>query len=227
MNSTIKNMRNLEPSERLQAVMNAAGLSTEDAQTLAGADMLPLSVANGMIENVVGKFELPMGIATNFQVNGKDYLVPMAVEEPSVIAAASYMAKLARAGGGFKASATDPVMRAQIQVLGIDDPHAAKHRLLLHRDELIDKANSRDKVLVALGGGCRDIEVHVLEHSPVGPMIVAHILVDVRDAMGANAVNSMAEMLARPIETITGGRVRLRENKKQKKNKKRITRITS
>ncbi|NRB31291.1 MAG: hydroxymethylglutaryl-CoA reductase, degradative [Rhizobiaceae bacterium] len=203
-------MRNLEPSERLQAVVNAAGLSTEDAQILAGADMLPLSVANGMIENVVGKFELPMGIATNFQVNGKDYLVPMAVEEPSVIAAASYMAKLARAGGGFKASATDPVMRAQIQVLGIDDPHAAKHRLLLHRDELIDKANSRDKVLVALGGGCRDIEVHVFEDSPVGPMIVAHILVDVRDAMGANAVNSMAEMLARPIETITGGRVRLR-----------------
>ena len=148
MTSTIKNMRNMAPDERLQAVVDAAALDPADAGILAGADMLSLSVANGMIENVVGKFELPLGVATNFQVNGKDYLVPMAVEEPSVIAAASYMAKLARTGGGFRASATAPVMRAQIQVLGIDDPHAAKHRLLLHRDELIEKANSRDKILV-------------------------------------------------------------------------------
>lgn len=210
MNSTIKNMRNMDPSERLQAVVDVAALDASDAEALAGADLLPLTVANGMIENVVGKFELPLGVATNFQVNGKDYLVPMAVEEPSVVAAASYMAKLAREAGGFQASATDPIMRAQIQVLGIDDPHAAKHKLLRHRQELIEKANSRDKVLVSLGGGCRDIEVHVFEESPVGSMIVAHILVDVRDAMGANAVNSMAEALAQPIETITGGRVRLR-----------------
>ncbi|MEP0940666.1 MAG: hydroxymethylglutaryl-CoA reductase, degradative [Rhizobiaceae bacterium] len=210
MNSTIKNMRNLEPLERLRAVADQASLSDNDAKSLAGANMLPLSVANGMIENVIGKFELPLGVATNFQVNGKDYLVPMAVEEPSVLAAASYMAKLARAGGGFHASATDPVMRAQIQVLGIDDPHAAKHRLLRHKDTLIEKANSRDKVLVSLGGGCRDIEVHIFEESPVGPMVVVHLLVDVRDAMGANAVNSMAEMLAQPIEKIAGGRVRLR-----------------
>jgi hydroxymethylglutaryl-CoA reductase len=203
-------MRNLQPAERLQKVVDHGSLDDGDAHGLAGADMLPLTVANGMIENVIGKFELPLGVATNFQVNGKDYLVPMAVEEPSVVAAASYMAKLAREGGGFHASATDPVMRAQIQVLGVSDPHTAKHRLFQHRDELIAQANSRDKVLLSLGGGCRDIEVHIFEESPVGPMVVVHLLVDVRDAMGANAVNSMAEMLARPIEKITGGRVRLR-----------------
>lgn len=210
MSSVIPNMRNMDPQQRLMALLDHSRLDKSDAEALAGQDMLPMSVANGMIENVVGKFELPLGLATNFQVNGKDYLVPMAVEEPSVVAAASYMAKLARDCGGFEASATDPIMRAQIQVLGVDDPHAAKQSIHEQRDALIEKANSRDKVLLSLGGGCKDIEVHIFEDTPVGPMVVVHLLVDVRDAMGANAVNSMAEMLAPRIEVITGGRVRLR-----------------
>lgn len=208
--SRIENMRSMEPAERRAAVCAAASLDQQDEALLAGADVLPLHIANGMIENVVGKFELPLGVATNFVVNGKDYLVPMAVEEPSVVAAASYMAKLAAKDGGFTARADRPIMRAQIQVLGLTDPYGAKQRLLENRDELIAKANSRDKVLIDLGGGCKDLEVHIFEDTPVGAMVVMHILVDVRDAMGANTVNTMAEMLAPDVERITGGSVRLR-----------------
>lgn len=208
--SRIENMRAMEPDARLTAISDAAGLSATDQAVLGGQDVLPLTTANGMIENVVGKFELPLGIATNFVVNDKEYLIPMAVEEPSVVAAASYMAKLARENGGFRASATRPIMRAQIQVLGISDPEGAKHRILEQKDALIAKANSRDTVLIDLGGGCQDIEVHTFPDTPVGPMNVIHLLVDVRDAMGANTVNTMAELLAPDIEKITGGRVRLR-----------------
>jgi hydroxymethylglutaryl-CoA reductase len=210
LNSRIENMRNMTPAERLGAAVGAAGLDEADRRSLTGADILPMTLADGMIENVIGKFELPLGVATNFQVNGRDYLVPMAVEEPSVVAAASYMARIARGCGGFSASATTPVMRAQIQILGTTDPHGAKHRLFGHRDELVAMANSRDKVLISLGGGCKDIEVHVFDDTPVGAMVVLHLLVDVRDAMGANTVNSMAEMLAPRVEEITGGKVRLR-----------------
>ncbi|MEP1209301.1 MAG: hydroxymethylglutaryl-CoA reductase, degradative [Rhizobiaceae bacterium] len=210
VNSAIANMRNMQPEQRLAALIERACLDSGDAQDLAGADRLPLNVANGMIENVIGKFELPLGVATNFCVNGKDYLVPMAVEEPSVVAAASHMAKLARGCGGFQASATDPIMRGQIQLLQVSDTEAAKQRIFDHRDELIELANSRDQMLVSLGGGCKDLEVHIFNDTPIGPMVVVHLLVDVRDAMGANAVNSMAEFLAPRIEAITGGKVRLR-----------------
>ncbi|MFC3052253.1 hydroxymethylglutaryl-CoA reductase, degradative [Kordiimonas pumila] len=208
--SHIINMRHMEPAERLAAVCTAAHLGQQEGAFFSGEGVLPLHIANGMIENVIGKFELPLGIATNFIVNGKEYLVPMVVEEPSVVAAASYMAKLAAQGGGFSARAEQPIMRAQIQVLGVTDPFGAKQRLLEHKESLIEKANSRDKVLIDLGGGCKDVEVHIFENSPVGPMVVMHILVDVRDAMGANTVNTMAEMLAPDVERITGGKVRLR-----------------
>lgn len=210
INSRIENFRNMAPGERLAKAGETAGLNQSDIAALAGRDILPETLANGMIENVVGKFELPLGVATNFTVNGKDYLVPMAVEEPSVVAAASYMARIARGCGGFVASSTAPIMRAQVQVLGVTDPFGAKQRILANRQELIDLANSRDKVLIKLGGGCKDLEVHVFEESPVGPMVVVHLLVDVRDAMGANTVNTMAEMLAPKVEAISGGDVRLR-----------------
>lgn len=208
--SRISNMRGMQPEDRISAVCKAASLSDEDATILSGRDVLPMDRANGMIENVVGKFELPLGVATNFRVNGKDYLIPMAVEEPSVVAAASYMAKIARACGGYFASSTKPLMRAQIQVLGVSDPEGAKQRLLQHRDDLVARANSKDKILIELGGGCQDIEVHVFRDTPVGHMVVMHIIVDVRDAMGANTVNTMAELLAPDVEKITGGSVRLR-----------------
>lgn len=210
VNARMAGLRDLEPSARLDAVCAAAGLDQSDRALLTGEGVLPLATANGMIENVVGKFEMPMGVATNFRVNGKDYLIPMVVEEPSVVAAASYMARIARAGDGFHASADDPVMRAQVQVLGVSDPAAARLRILEHRGALMALANSRDKVLTGLGGGCKDIEVHVFDDTPVGPMVVLHLIVDVRDAMGANTVNTMAELLAPKVETITGGTVRLR-----------------
>lgn len=207
MTSRIAGLRDLPPDSRRTRVAQAAGL--EDDAALAGG-ALPLERADGMIENVIGTFELPLGVATNFIVNGREVLVPMAVEEPSVVAAASYMARIAREGGGFTASSTAPVMRAQVQVLGIADPFGARARLLAHRDALIALANARDTVLIELGGGCIDIEAEVFADTPVGPMTVLHLLVDVRDAMGANTVNSMAEAIAPRVEEITGGTVRLR-----------------
>lgn len=203
-------MRDLEPEARLDLVAKTVGLEDADGKTLAGHDVLPLSLANGMIENVIGKFELPLAVATNFTINDKDYLVPMVVEEPSVVAAASYMAKIARSCGGFHTSSDRPVMRAQVQVVGLTDPNGAKQRLLAAEAELRQMCNARDEVLVSLGGGCIGIEVHVFETSVVGPMAVLHILVDVRDAMGANAVNSMAETIAPRVAEIAGGHTRLR-----------------
>ncbi|PUB10410.1 hydroxymethylglutaryl-CoA reductase, degradative [Yoonia sediminilitoris] len=210
ISSRIKDFRTLEPDARLEAVTHAAGIEAFSAIALSGQTVLGLDIANGMIENVIGTFELPLGVATNFTVNGRDYLVPMAVEEPSVVAAASYMARIARAGGGFNATSSEPIMRAQIQILGVRDPHAAQESLMAERDKILDKANAKDAVLVDLGGGCRDIEVHVFPETPIGAMVVLHLLVDVRDAMGANTVNTMAEALAPFVEEITGGTVRLR-----------------
>jgi len=209
ISSRLENMRTLSPADRMARVVEAAGLDAADNAAFAGGG-LPLALANGMIENVIGTFELPVGIATNFTINGRDYLVPMAVEEPSVVAAASYMARIARDCGGFETSSTGPIMRAQVQVLEARDPHGARARLLRERDAIIAAANAKDKVLVSLGGGCRDIEVHVFEQTPVGSMLAMHLLVDVRDAMGANTVNTMAEAVAPMVERITGGVVRLR-----------------
>ncbi|MDR6407341.1 hydroxymethylglutaryl-CoA reductase, degradative [Paraburkholderia terricola] len=210
IDSTLPNFRSLSPEERLAQVCKAAGLDASQHAQLAGPGALSLETANGMIENVIGTFQLPMAVAGYFQINGKDVIVPMVVEEPSIVAAASFMAKLARVGGGFHTSSTGPLMRAQVQVVGISDPHGARLAILQRKNELIGLANSRDKVLLGLGGGCRDIEVQVFPDTPRGPMIVAHLIVDVRDAMGANTVNTMAESVAERVEIITGGKVRLR-----------------
>lgn len=210
LNSQLAGFRNLTPDERRAKVEQVASLTSEDADALNGAGVLQLGIADGMIENVIGRFELPMGIATNFLINDRDYLIPMVVEEPSVVAAASYMAKISRSCGGFVTSSDMPIMRAQIQVLGLSDPFGARFKLLKIRDEFIKRANECDDVLVKLGGGCRDIEVHVFETTLAGPMVVLHLLVDVRDAMGANTVNTMAEAVAPMAEAATGGNVRLR-----------------
>lgn len=210
IDSRLPRFRSLSPAQRLAHIAAAAGLDDADKALLEHSGALELARADGMIENVIGTFELPMAVAGYFQLNGRDVLVPMAVEEPSIVAAASFMAKLARDCGGFETSSTAPLMRAQVQVLGITDPHGARHALLRRRQEIVDLANQRDKVLNSLGGGCRDIEVHVLEQSRRGPMLVMHLLVDVRDAMGANTVNTMAEAVSPLVEQITGGQVRLR-----------------
>jgi len=207
MTSRISGFYKLAPSERLKAAAEQAALGQEEiAQVESG---LLLDQADKMVENVVGMFQVPLGIATNFVIDGREVLIPMATEEPSVIAAASNGAKMAREAGGFSTSSTGPVMRAQIQATGIEDPFAARQAILLHKDELTRMANEKDPMLVKYGGGVKDIEVYVID-SRLGPMVVTHLIVDCRDAMGANAVNTMAEALAPRIEQITGGRVYLR-----------------
>lgn len=208
--SRLPNFRAMTPAERWDHIVTTCQLSDADAALLRQPGALPPALADGMIENVIGTFELPMGVAGNFQINGRDVLVPMAVEEPSIIAAASFMAKLAREDGGFQTSSTQPLMRAQVQVLGVSDPYGARLALLQAREEIIALANSRDKTLIGLGGGCKDIEVHVFPSTPRGAMVVMHLIVDVRDAMGANTVNTMAESVSPLVEKLTGGAVRLR-----------------
>ena len=205
--SRIPGFYKLPPEERLKVIEEMTGLSGDDvAQLTAG---LGVEQADRMVENVIGTFQVPLGIATNFIIDGRELAIPMATEEPSVIAAASNGARMAREGGGFVTSSTGPIMRAQIQATGIADPFAARQEILAHKDELTKMANDKDPMLVKFGGGVKDIEVYVID-SRVGPMVVTHLIVDCRDAMGANAVNTMAEALAPRIEQITGGRVYLR-----------------
>ncbi|MBD9654479.1 hydroxymethylglutaryl-CoA reductase, degradative [Pseudomonas sp. PDM12] len=210
IDSRLPDFRNLSPAQRLEQVQQLLGLSAEDSALLRDAGALPLEIADGMIENVIGTFELPYALASNFRINGREMLIPLVVEEPSVVAAASFMAKLTRPAGGFQTSSSAPLMRAQVQIIGVSDPYNARLSLLRNKDEIIALANSRDQLLNSLGGGCRDIEVHTFIDSPRGPMLVAHLIVDVRDAMGANTVNTMAEAVAPLMEQLTGGKVRLR-----------------
>ncbi|MCK4975745.1 MAG: hydroxymethylglutaryl-CoA reductase, degradative [Anaerolineales bacterium] len=185
-------------------------LSPEDLATLSGESGLTTTQADHMIENVVGLHALPMGIALNFVINGRDVLVPMAIEEPSVVAGASFMAKLARAGGGFNAHTTPPEMIGQIQLLDIPDLADARIAILENKDRLLAEVAEIDPVLKRLGGGPRDLEVRLIDESPIGPFLVLHLIYDVRDAMGANAVNTACERLTPLVESITGGRVHLR-----------------
>jgi len=207
--SRIPGFYKLSPEERLKIVAEFADLTAEEVETLKKFGGLDEATANRMIENVVGAFQLPIGIAVNFLINGKDYLIPMVIEEPSVVAAASNAAKMAREGGGVFAQTTGSLMIGQIQILGVKDPYAARLEILRNKDEILEIANEKDPVLVKLGGGAKDLEARVIE-SKVGPMIIVHLIVDVKDAMGANAVNTMAEAVAPRIASIAGGRFRLR-----------------
>jgi len=195
--------------QRVKIAAEKADLTPEEIEILSSGGGLPMEVADRMIENVVGTMAYPFGIAVNFRMNGRDRLVPMAIEEPSVVAAASNMARLMRDGDGIKTSTTDPVMIGQIQVLDVPDMEKALDALKDAKDALLKLANQQDPVLVRFGGGARDIEPRVLE-TEVGRMLVLHLLVDCRDAMGANAVNTMCETLAPVVSEITGGRVLLR-----------------
>jgi len=196
--------------ERLQAAADFAGLSPSDAAALSGAEGLSLEQADHMIENVVGVYGLPLGLAQNFIVNGRQVLVPMVVEEPSIVAGASFMARLARPTGGFFAETTEPEMIGQMQILELDDLEAARERLLARKADLLERAAAIEPVLARLGGGPRDIEVRLIEESPAGPFLVLHLIYDVRDAMGANAINTALETLAPTVEQISGGKVHLR-----------------
>jgi hydroxymethylglutaryl-CoA reductase len=208
--SRLSGFYKLSLAERIDLLEQMADLTDEEASALSGTHGLAAAQAEHMIENVVGVFGLPLGIATNFVVNGRDVLVPMAIEEPSVVAGASLAALLVREGGGFEASSDPPLMIGQIQVLDVKDLPLARSDLLAARERILTLANAQDPVIVKLGGGARDLEVRVVEDSPVGAMLVVHLVYDTRDAMGANAVNTALEAVAPLVAEICGGRTLLR-----------------
>ena len=198
----------LDVGERLEALARYFPLTAEEKFILR-REGLPLDRADQMVENVIGAFALPLGVALNLRINDRDYVVPMAVEEASVVAAASYVGKLLREYGELRAESTEPIMLGQIQVLDCADPSAAASRVEAQSERILDLANRQDPVLVSYGGGAKEVTARALA-TEAGPMVVVTLAVDVRDAMGANAVNTMAEALAPVIEEITGGRVSLR-----------------
>jgi hydroxymethylglutaryl-CoA reductase len=196
--------------ERLKLLESWADLTADDLAALVGRQGLEISTATHMIENGVGIYGLPLGIATNFQINGKDYLIPMVIEEPSVLAAVSNAARLIRAGGGFTTSSDEPLMIGQMQVLDVSDLQAAAETIIARKDDLLAEVNRIGGSIVKHGGGARDIQVRPFPDTSVGPMLILHLLYDTRDAMGANAINTAVEHLAPQVEAITGGRVNLR-----------------
>jgi hydroxymethylglutaryl-CoA reductase len=210
--SRIPNFFKMSVTERIAALHSRGLLSDEDVHSLAqGQHTLSLPIADKMIENVVGVFGLPLGYALNFLINGRDYVVPLVVEEPSIVAGLSGAARMARLSGGYQASSTDPILIGQVQAVDIADPQQAMRDLLLHKDEILSLANSLHPKMVARGGGALDVEAFS-HHAPEDgrEMVVLHLLVDTRDAMGANLVNTMCEGVASLVETITGGKVFLR-----------------
>ncbi len=208
--SRIKGFYNCSLEKKRQEIIDLGFSTSENLQNFNPETNLPLEIAENMIENVIGRFCLPVGIALNFQVNGREMLVPMAIEEPSVVAGASFMAKLAREGGGFTAEITDPVMIGQIQILELKDLITARDNILDKKQDLLDSIEDLDPILKKLGGGPKDLEVRIIDNSAIGPFLVVQIYIDVRDAMGANAVNTACERLAPALEELTGGRVHLR-----------------
>ena len=194
-------------AERTAIIARWADLTPDEVAVLY--DGLSVAQADKMIENVVGRYSLPLGIGANFLINGREYLVPMVVEEPSVVAAVSYAAKLARTGGGFRTGSTEPIMIAQVQLLDVPDFDAAERAILGAEADLLARADT-SRSITRRGGGPRSIQVRRLPQTPVGPMLVVHLLFDVRDAMGANAVNTAAEAIAPSLERLSGGRALLR-----------------
>jgi hydroxymethylglutaryl-CoA reductase len=199
----------LPVADRVKFVKEFAGLTDEEIKPLLTPGALNLDLANRMIENVVGVMPIPLGIATNFLINGKDRLVPMAIEEPSVVAAASNAARMTRPTGGFHTNSTEPVMIGQIQIVNAPDPYSARFEILAQKEKILTHANKQDPVLLSLNGGARELQVRIIE-TEMGKMVIAELLVDCRDAMGANAVNTMVESVAPIVEELSGGRVYLR-----------------
>jgi hydroxymethylglutaryl-CoA reductase len=210
VNSRIGGFYRLTVEERRRKVAEALGLSGAEVEALNAADALPLDVADIMVENAVGTFALPFGVALNFRVNDRDHVIPMVVEEPSVIAAASNAALVARAGGGFFAEADPGAMIGQIQLVDVPDPGAAVERIGAARARLLAAAEELTPGLCRRGAGPRDVEVRLVRTSGGETMVIVHVLLDTGDAMGANAVNSLVEALAPMVAEIAGGTTCLR-----------------
>ncbi|WP_419799753.1 hydroxymethylglutaryl-CoA reductase, degradative [Terasakiella sp.] len=209
VNSRISGFHKLPVEERLKKVAEHTGLASSSLDTFADSGNLPMDVADRMIENAIGTMPIPIGIATNMIIDGEDVLIPMASEESSVVAAVCNAARQCRDSGGFTTSMTGSLMIAQIQLVECSDPFAARIKILEQREKIKEICNDADPVLIKLGGGFHDVEVRILD-SKSGPMVITHIIVDTRDAMGANTVNTMAEKLAPFIAEWTGGRTCLR-----------------
>ncbi|MEM0217992.1 MAG: hydroxymethylglutaryl-CoA reductase, degradative [Desulfurococcaceae archaeon] len=207
--SRIEGFYKLPLEERVRIVADFSGLSKEEIELLLNFGNLPREIAERMIENVIGAMSYPFAVAVNFLINGKDYMVPMVIEEASVVAAASNAARMLRYGKGIIAEAGPQEMIGQVHLVNVSAPHSKILRIMEHKQEILEHAAQQDPVLVKLGGGPRDLEVRVVETSK-GPAIVVHLIVDVKDAMGANAVNTMVEAIAPLLEKITGGQARLR-----------------
>ena len=210
--SRIPNFFKLDVKERVRALHQRGLITDSDLRALETSDhTLKLHIADKMIENVIGVLGLPVGLGLNFLVNGKDYVVPLSIEEPSIVAGLSGAARTARLSGGFEARTTDPILIGQVQVVNLDDPERRKQELLDRSEEILNLANSLHPKMLARGGGAKDIEVFLHQAPEDGrQMLVLHLLVDTRDAMGANVVNGMCEGVASLIETISGGKVFLR-----------------
>ncbi len=208
-NSRISGFYNLTLEERRAKLLESAPLSPEDLLPFTNGG-LSADTADHMIENVIGMYSLPVGIGLNFMINGRDVLVPFVVEEPSIVAGVSFMAKLTRAGGGFTATTTESLMIGQMQLINVVNMDEARLKLYEHKAELLENADRAESTLKKMGGGAKDLEIRLIEDSPIGPFLVVHLIYDVKDAMGANAVNTACERLAPQIEAITGGKVHLR-----------------
>lgn len=203
--SKISGFYKLSINERLEKLRSFANLDDEEVASLQKESALELKSADKMIENVIGVMPIPLGVATNFLINGRDYLIPMATEEPSVVAAASNAARIARIKGGFTAESDESIMIGQIQVTGMKNPNEAEDAILKNKGKILDLANEQDPVLNKFGGGAKDIKIRILDK-----FIVVHLLVDCKDAMGANAVNTMAEAVSPLIKEVAGGEVILK-----------------
>lgn len=208
--SRIEGFYRLQRNERLMRLAHFSSLDQREISELVSTPALPFEVADHMVENAIGIVGLPLGVGLNFLINGRDYIVPMAIEEPSVIAAASHAARLAREAGGFSAEADPPLMIGQIQMVNVADMPVAVSRVQESSKRLLAAANAVHPNMLSRGGGARRIETRVLDETPRGPMLIVHLVIDVGDAMGANAVNSMAEAVAPLLEELTAGQARLR-----------------
>src|SRR5690625_4384517 len=207
MTSRIPGFYNLPPKQRLDKIATALELSDEEKGRIRGEHGFTIRQADRMIENAIGYLPVPLGVAVNFKVDGEDVFIPMVTEEPSVVAAASHAAKLTYKQGGFKTSTTGSIMRGQVQIVEVDQPYLTLAKIYEHKEEILSICNGEDETLVALGGGAKDLEVTVFEEEG---MVLVHLFVDTKDAMGANAVNTMLEAVAPYIEQITGHSVVLK-----------------
>lgn len=206
--SEVSGFYNLSVDERMEFVRKFCDLSPEEVKVLQNTGSMPIYVADHLIENTISTMEIPVGIATNFKINGRDYLIPMAIEEPSVVAACSNSAKLARRTGGFESESSEPIMIGQIQITEYGSAEEVRRIILENKLKILEEANTRSKTLKDLSAGAKDIEVRIFEEPY--RMVIMHLLVDVQDAMGANVVNSMCEHIAPLVENLTSSKVNLR-----------------